>query len=189
MSRKTQKSKKTPKKTGKALDKVLQETTELAKKRGRPGMRVNLVVGWGYNNTYLLNAYWSVLKEPLLKAETKEDVEAALQLIYETQRSRFMPYSQLILEAIKEKKFPKTDKAQTRFIAESIAGQGIISARRARDICTRERSKVTYKIIRREYFIECTCGYKGPAKHGACQKCGTTDVAVNAGPPRHLTLA
>lgn len=30
-----------------------------------------------------------------------------------------------------------------------------------------------HHIIRRDYYIECTCRYKGPALHGKCPKCGT----------------
>jgi hypothetical protein len=28
-------------------------------------------------------------------------------------------------------------------------------------------------IVRREFYIECTCGHRGPAKGGGCPQCGT----------------
>src|SRR5205085_2695826 len=98
-------------KAKKALDRG-RRTAESPKKRGRPGMSVTMVIGRAHNNELLLSSYWGVLKESLLKAETKENVEAALQVIYETQRAQFTPYAELIYEVLKDKKFPKTDKAQ-----------------------------------------------------------------------------
>lgn len=168
----------------KSLDRVSVKAVENRKQRGRrPLIPSNFVAGRAHNYNIVLTAYWPDIGKALLSSKTKEDAEAALQGVYESQRPPFMPVAYLIPEILGEKKFPKTEKAQIKFIAESLAGDGKISPRRARDICLQEKLKVHHVIIRQEYYIECSCGYRGPAKNGGCQKCGTTDVAINAGPP------
>jgi len=81
-----------------------------------------------------------------------------------------------VLEVIKEKKFPKKPRAQAKFLANSLAGRPNVEARTSRDICARglaeEKSKSPHKILRKEFYIECSCGYKGPALNDACRKCG-----------------
>ncbi len=61
----------------------------------------------------------------------------------------------------------------------------------SRDICARERAserkKSPYKIVRHEYYVECSCGYKGPAHDNACRKCGAEidflpEVLMGRGP-------
>ena len=89
----------------------------------------------------------------------------------------------LILEILPDPKFPITDrKAQFRFLADSLAGDGVISPRRSRDICAqqRKRREPEGEIIRREFYVECTCGYKGPALNGGCQECGTRQLSDKA---------
>src|SRR5437867_6072956 len=65
---------------------------------------------------------------------------------------------------------------QINFLADSLAGTGIVSPRRSRDICAAERAKEkrTHRIIRFEFYVECSCGYKGPSENHACRKCGAT---------------
>jgi hypothetical protein len=63
------------------------------------------------------------------------------------------------------------------FLADSLAARGVRSARRSRDICDQERKKKVNYIIRQDYYIECTCRYKGPALHGKCPKCGTGQLS------------
>lgn len=45
-----------------------------------------------------------------------------------------------------------------------------------RDVCRRgrakQRAKSPYHILRYEYYVECSCGYEGPARDNACRKCG-----------------
>jgi hypothetical protein len=38
-------------------------------------------------------------------------------------------------------------------------------------------AKLKHVIVRREYYIECSCGYKGPALDGACRDCGTGELS------------
>jgi hypothetical protein len=81
-----------------------------------------------------------------------------------------------IFELIKEAKFPQKAKAQINYIAESLAGRPTVSLRTSRDICGKmraeESAKSPYKIIRKEFYVVCECGYKGPAEFDACRKCG-----------------
>jgi hypothetical protein len=58
------------------------------------------------------------------------------------------------------------------------AGPGGGGAGRPRDICEEERKKEDCYIIRQDYYIQCTCRYKGPALHGKCPKCGTDRLSL-----------
>lgn len=83
-------------------------------------------------------------------------------------------FSERIFEIIHDPKFPRVrDKSQVNFLANSLGASGLVKPRRSREICTKERKKVRHVIVRRDYYIECTCGYAGPALNGACQNCGT----------------
>ncbi len=89
--------------------------------------------------------------------------------------SEFMPYrAPLILKVLKERTFPKRRKAQINFVADSVAGLGLVSARRSRDICVEDRARArrAHHIIRYEFYVECSCGYKGHSIDHACRKCG-----------------
>lgn len=93
-------------------------------------------------------------------------------------KNEFESLPSLIFQVLREKDFPKRDtEAQTIFLAESLAARGEVSPRTSRDICAkarkREQAKSSNHIIRHEFYVECTCGYKGPALDNACRKCGT----------------
>ena len=81
-----------------------------------------------------------------------------------------------IFALIRHQKFPKRNEARINFLADSLGGRPKLSLRRSRAICeeerARQRRKSKFKIIRNEFYIECTCGYKGPALDNACRKCG-----------------
>ena len=126
----------------------------------------------------LLSQHWKVVGEPLLGAETPEEVIAAFGAVPEIQRVHFVPsLADLILRILREPYFPKTRNAQIGFLADSLGARGVVRPRRSRDICAEERKKVLHYIIRQDFYIECTCGYEGPARKGACPKCGTDTVA------------
>jgi hypothetical protein len=79
----------------------------------------------------------------------------------------------LVLAVVRDRDFPKRQKAQARFLAESLAGWGVMSPRRARDVCAAERQKpVPPRILRVEFYIECSCSYAGASRDWACPKCG-----------------
>jgi len=119
----------------------------------------------------------------LLVAQIEEDVLNALDLAGQYWRNQLGPETMptLILSVLRDPKFPKKRKQQQiTFLADSLAALGSVSPRRSRDICEQERrkEKKAHHIIRHEYYVECSCGYQGPAKDNACRKCGADISAV-----------
>lgn len=111
----------------------------------------------------------------LLAAQSEQALVAAFEQVDEGYRRKFLYRPDLILMCLKDPKFPKQNrKAQEEFIADSLAGDGRISIRRSRDICGEARTRERHqgKIRRREFYIECSCGYEGPARFDACPDCG-----------------
>jgi hypothetical protein len=146
------------------------------KKRGRgrpPKVRPSEIRGRADNYRRILQNVWGQLWPALSEAQTEDQIIAALQNARPYDRE-FAPSAALILAVLKERNFPKTQRGRINFLADSLAGTGIVSARRSRDICAAERAKEkrTHHIIRCEFYVECSCGYKGPSKDRACQKCG-----------------
>jgi len=125
----------------------------------------------------MLTAVWPKLSGPLLASDTKEQVNAAFENYAQPYTRNFVPGSASdILALIHDPHFPKRAKAQIGFLADSLPGRPEITARRSRDICAEERAieraKSPHKILRSEFYVECECGYKGPARDNACRKCG-----------------
>jgi len=163
------KTKKTPKRVKKPLD-----TFSHKRGRGRPGVRTSEISGRAYNYHLIFTQIWDIVGWSLLAANTKEEVIKALEPTH--YKDEFATIASLVLQVLHDPKFPKRREAQINFLADSLAGRGIISPRRSRDICeqerAKERAKSRYKILRKEFYIECSCGYKGPARDDACRKCG-----------------
>jgi len=124
----------------------------------------------------LLDNAWDRLSPALLEAQTPDDVIDALHAEGTTRESELMPQSKLILEVLNDPMFPKRRHAQINFLADSLAGLGKVSARRSRDICAQERARAkrAHHIIRCEFYVECSCGYKGHSRDHACRKCGAS---------------
>ena len=165
------KSKKTTKKLQNPLD-----MSPGKRGRGRPyKIRASEVSGRAYNYRLIFSQTWDVLGEELLKAKTAEEIlQAFARTAY---KEEFAPIASLIFAVLRDPDFPKRDKeARINFLAESLAARGVVTPRTSRDICARERarerSKSEHKILRREYYVECSCGYEGPARDNACRKCG-----------------
>jgi len=110
----------------------------------------------------------------LLAAETVDDVMRALEAASDYARAQLKPLARLVVKVLRERAFPRTQRAQLDFLAESLAARGEVSARRSRDICQQERLKAERgtHIISYEFKIECTCGFKGFSKVHGCPKCG-----------------
>lgn len=138
-------------------------------------MRSSEVSGRAHNYRLIFSKIWDKVGEGLLSAQT---ADAVIQAFGETAYQReFEPLASLIVQVLREPDFPKRDReAQTNFLGDSLAARGELTPRTSRDICARERAKERakspYKIIRHEFYIECSCGYKGPACDNACRKCG-----------------
>jgi hypothetical protein len=157
--------------------------------RGRPGVSGSVVVSraenyrrmfWDYRLDRKKKEYardkpseWTV---QLLSSKTVQDVEQAFQTRPLSIQNEFRPLFPLILQVLRERTFPKKPETRLDFLADSIAARGEVAQRTSRDICEKERAKQRrkspHRILRHEYYIECSCGYKGPARDNACRKCG-----------------
>ncbi len=140
-------------------------------------MRASEIRGRAENYRLIFSQIWDSVGEALLKAETAAD---AVKVIDTDGRytQEFTPIAGLIPRITHDPKFPKRRAAQMNFLADSLAGRGWVSPRTSRNICERERKRKLHQIIRQEYYVECTCGYKGPALHGRCKRCGPEDVSI-----------
>jgi hypothetical protein len=145
---------------------------------GRPGVRASEIAGRSYNHRLVFGQIWDVVGEKLVEAQTEDDVLRALELAGTYYKEQFVRIPSLILKTVRDFGFPKRRNARINFLADSLAAWGMVSPRRSRDICgnerAKERAKSPHKIIRKEFYIECSCGYEGPARDSACRKCGTT---------------
>jgi len=133
------------------------------------------ITGRAYNYRLTFSQIWDTVGERLLAAQTEGEVTLAFEGT--SYKQEFEPLGSLILHVLCEPDFPKLDReAQANFLADSLAARGALTPRSSRDVCARERAKQRaksrYKIIRHEYYVECECGYKGPARDNACRKCG-----------------
>jgi hypothetical protein len=109
-------------------------------------------------------------------AKTEVEIASAFERVPPPYRERLNLWRATILEWVLEGKFPKTNlERKMRHLADSIAAEGFLTPRRCRDVCLEERKRQAQlgMIFRREFYIECTCGYRGPAKGGGCPQCGT----------------
>ncbi len=168
VSAKMAKTEKPPKKVKKPLDTFSQK-----RGRGRPGVRASEISGRAHNYHLIFSQIWDVVGGSLLGAKRMEDVIKALEPTH--YKEEFATIASLVLQVLHDPKFPKRREAQINFLGDSLAGRGLISPRRSRDICeqerAKERAKSRHRIIRKEFYIECSCGYKGPARDNACRRC------------------
>lgn len=169
------KAKKREKKSVSLLDRGSEK-----KRRGRPGVHREEIAGRAYHFSLVLTTCWPRIRKEVLAAKSTDEITAAFTAAGEQYAYYFVPHqSGRILELLRDSKFPTREAAQIRYLADSLAGVGLVSARRSRDIVAEERNRVRHKIIRQDYYIECSCGYEGPALKGACQGCGTREVDSN----------
>lgn len=153
------------------------DTFSQKRPRGRPRRVIpSEISGRAQNYRGILNQVWDQLWPLLEQGQTKEDVIRAFDEQASHYAQEFMPaLAGLVLEVMGERRFPERREPQINFLADSLAGRGWVRPRRSRDICAEERAKgdakSQYKIIRKEFYIECECGYKGPALDDACRKC------------------
>jgi hypothetical protein len=167
------KHKNTALKPEKALD-----TFSRKRPRGRPRKVIpSEISGRAQNYRGILNQVWDPLWPLLKPAQTREDVIRAFAEGARPYTNEFMPaLAGLVLEVMRDRRFPERPEPQINFLADSLAGLGRVRPRRSRDICAEERTKEgpksPHNIIRKEFYIECECGFKGPARDDACRKCG-----------------
>ena len=121
---------------------------------------------------------WEIAGTALSRAKSQDDVADALfgsdQGGLQVESRLMMHLAPHVVPVIRNRDFPKHPRAQVNFLADSVAAHGLVTARRSRDICGRERSREKkHHIVRVEYYIECSCGYSGPSHNRGCAKCGT----------------
>jgi hypothetical protein len=149
------------------------------KGRGRPrSIERSILVGQADHYRAALPQYWPKLGPRLLAAQSSEEIVRAVKEDAAGIIGSLVRFSELILKIVCDPKFPRARAAsQIHFLADSLGGQGLVTPRRSREICAEERSKVRHVIVRREYYIECSCGYEGPARDGACRNCGSGELS------------
>jgi hypothetical protein len=147
----------------------------VSKKRGRPKLvSPTETKGRADNYRWILDQVWDRVWPPLSAAQTVEDVISAFREARPYEKEFIPDRASIILQVLRERGFPKRRKTMVNFLADSLAGLERVTPRRSRDICAKERAKTAraHHIIRYEFYVECSCGYKGYSKDHACQECG-----------------
>jgi hypothetical protein len=167
------------KKVTKTLDKFsIGAMSETKSNRGRPSLlSPYTVTGRAVNYERELNEVWERLETPLLNSKTADEVTEAFKKFAKFCAEDFVPgLSADILFLLNHSDFPQRQLPRTRFLARSLGGRPNLSFRRSRDICEaadkKEKQKSPHRILRREFYVECSCGYRGPAFNNGCWKCG-----------------
>jgi hypothetical protein len=154
------------------------ETGGAKSERGRgrpPKIRASEVYGRAEHWRGVLEQVWDRLWPLLSNARSEEEITKAFQDGAGPYDQYFAPgLSGLTLRVLQESTLPKKRKPLQRFLADSLAGVEVVTPRRSRDICAKERAKraEAHYILRYEFYVECSCGYKGHSKNHACPKCG-----------------
>ena len=147
-----------------------------SERRGRPPtIGASEVYGRAENFRDNLAQVWDRLWPLLSNARSEGEVTKAFQDGARPYDQNFAPgLSALTLQVLQESTLPKRQEPLQRFLADSLAGVGVVTPRRSRDICAQERAKRkrAHHIVRYEFYIECSCGYEGPSRNRACPKCG-----------------
>jgi hypothetical protein len=163
------------KKDLKELKKELDSFPEKLAKGRPPRVFAHEVMGRADNYRGIFDQVWDRLWPLLSQAKTEQEVEKALEVGAGTyyNKSHVWP-AQLVLDIIRDAKFPKRRDAQVNFFADSLAALGDVTPRSSRDIAAKERArkKHEHRIIRFEFRIECSCSFKGFSRDHACPKCG-----------------
>ena len=154
------------------------DTAPKKRGRGRPRKsRYSEIWGRAENYRGIFTRIWERLSGPLLAVQSQDEVTQVFQAHASPYVQEFVPrLTEDILNVVREKKFPKRPRAQIRFLANSLAGLPSVEPRTSRDICAKhlaeQKAKSPHKILRKEFYVECSCGYKGPALIDAGRKCG-----------------
>ena len=165
---------KKPAPKAKRLKKGLDSWQKKMRRGRRARMRASEIRGRADNYRWIFDQVWERLWPLLSKAKSKEEVMETLEQGANPYHREFVPFASLAFKILKERRFPRRRKAQINFLADSLAGLGLVTPRRSRDICEEERTKEkkTHRIIHYEFYIECSCGHKGRSHAHSCPECG-----------------
>src|SRR5580658_8108624 len=121
------------------------ETPVAESERGRgrpPKIRASEVYGRAENWRDILEQVWDRLWPLLSNAHSAAEVTKAFQDGARPYDQTFVPgLSTLVFQVLEESTLPKRRKSLQRFLADSLAGVGVVTPRRSRDICAKERAK------------------------------------------------
>ena len=136
-------------------------------------MRPSEVYRRALNYRTIFGQVWDKLSEPFLKTTSEVEVLQALETHAPQYVGQFAPsLVRLIFEVVHHPRFPKRRDPQINYLADSLAALGWVRPKRSREIVAqelaKERAKLKHRVLRREFYIECTCGYQGPAYKGKC---------------------
>jgi hypothetical protein len=138
-------------------------------------LRPSEIRGRADNNRFIFGEVWDRVWPKLSRAQTDQEIIDAFVEGADPYAQNFMPgLANLVSRIIREPKFPKKREAQVNFMADSLAGLDCIAPRSSRDICEKERvrEKRAHRILRYEFYVECSCGFKGQSRDHACPDCG-----------------
>lgn len=149
--------------------------SENKKPRGRPRrVRPSEVYGRALNYRETFSRVWDKLADALLKSTSETDVVQVFNRYAAPYAHEFVPLSGIILKAVHHASFPKRREPQIKYLADSLAAYGRVTPRRSREIVAKElvkeKVKLTHRIVRREFYIVCSCGYEGPTYRKECPR-------------------
>ena len=165
----------------------LLDTVSGKHRRGRkPKIPASWIRGRADNYRWIFDHLWKHIWPALAKAKTRQDVVLSFSgSDVGAYAVEFVTLADLILQVVRDPKFPKRKReAQVNFLADSIAGYGMVTPRSSRDICERERTRIkqVHRILSYEFHIECSCGYKGHSRNHACPACEAEIKFVQGSP-------
>lgn len=144
--------------------------------RGRPPrVRPTEIRGRADNYRFIFGQVWDRLWPRLSRTTTDQEVIDSFLEGATPYAQEFVPaLANLIHRVLCDPKFPKRREAQINFFADSLAALDYIAPRSSRDICQKERTreKRAHHILSYEFYVECSCDFKGRSRGHACPKCG-----------------
>ena len=153
----------------------LDRVSEKQRRGRKPTIPASWIRGRADNYRWIFDQLWDRIWPGLSQAQTRQDIVQSFSGSNVGGYSlEFVTLADLILQVVQDRKFPKRKReAQINYLADSIAGYGMVTPRSSRDICERERMRIkqVHRILRYEYYIECSCGYSGHSRNHACPTC------------------
>jgi hypothetical protein len=122
----------------------LDTNLEKPRRGRRPTIPASWIRGRADNYRWIFNLLWNEIGPKLSQAVTAQDVVNSFSgTKVGSYALEFIPLAELILSVLRERRFPKRKReAQINFLADSIAGYGVVTPRSSRDICERERAQI-----------------------------------------------
>jgi hypothetical protein len=160
----------------KAVAKIPLDSNSEKQRRGRHRkIQPSWVRGRADNYRGIFDLIWDHIWPGLSKAETRQDVVDSFSgARVGAYALEFVTLADLMLKVLRDRRFPRRKRtARINFLADSIAAHGVLTPRSSRDICDKHRARIkqVHRILFYEFYIECSCGYKGHSRKHACPQC------------------